>query len=495
MVLAAATTVFYLLTLQGYGVFRDELYYAACAQRLDWGYVDHPPLVALVAWVMTHLLGTTVFALRVVSAVCAGALVLLSAAIARELGGGRFAQILAGLAVATSPLYLALFSVYSMNAIDLVAWAALAWVAVRIINTDNSRLWLLFGLVAGIGLQNKLSVLFFVFGLAAGLVAARQWRRLRDPWLWAGVGVAALLFAPQIAWQMANGWPTAEFVRNATEHKNISLSAVEFLSQQILNMNPVALPLWVTGLIALLAWRDFKPYRALGWAYPAVLALMLTQAAKPYYLGPIYPMLFAAGAAVLERFSQERRRWLRPASLGLVLAAGAALAPLAKPLLPVDAYVRFAAALGVKPGTDEKKTLGRLPQFFADMHGWRELAEAVSRVHRALPAEEQGRACVFGQNYGEAGAIDFYRKQLGLPPAVSGHNSYWIWGPGECDGQVLIVIGGRREELGKSFERVEAGGRFDCRDCMPYEQGQTIWVGRGLRSPLSEVWPTVKNFN
>lgn len=494
-ILAAATAAFHVLTIQGYGVFRDELYYVACARRLDWGYVDHPPLVALVAWAVNLLAGNSYIALRLVSAACAGLVVLFGAAIARQFGGGRFAQALACLAAATAPLYLGMLSVYSMNAMDMVAWAAMAWVAARILRGGDSRLWLLFGAVAGIGLQNKLSVLFFGFGLAAGLVLAREWRRLRDPWLWAGAGVAALLFAPHVAWQMAHDWPTREFVHNATINKNVSLSAAAFLGEQAVNMGPLALPLWLAGLAALLFSKPLRPHRALGWAYIVVLALMLTQAAKPYYLGPVYPMLFAAGAVAVERVSTERRRWLRPVSLGLILVAGGLAAPLAKPLLPVESYVRYAAALGVKPGTDERKEVGRLPQYFADMHGWRELAAAVSAVHRALPPEERKQACVFARNYGEAGAIEYYAAEYGLPPAISGHNNYWLWGPGECSGQVLLVIGGSVADLQRYFERVEAGGRFVCRDCMPYENNQPIWVARGPRRALAEIWARVKSYN
>jgi hypothetical protein len=223
---------------------------------------------------------------------------------------------------------------------------------------------------------------------------------------------------------------------------------------------------------------------------------MMTQNAKPYYLAPIYPALLAAGAVVVERTARARG-WalLRPAALLAIGVSGAVLAPLAKPLLPVDTYARYAAALGIAPGTDERHQMGRLPQFFADMHGWEDLAEAVAKVQRGLPAEERDRLCVFAQNYGEAGAIDFFGPRLGLPHAISGHNSYWLWGPGACDGQVVLVIGGDREDLDRAFAEVVQGGRFDCNDCMPYEDDQILWVARGARRPIEEVWPGVKHFD
>jgi hypothetical protein len=221
---------------------------------------------------------------------------------------------------------------------------------------------------------------------------------------------------------------------------------------------------------------------------------MLTQNAKPYYLAPAYPMLLAAGAVALER-TNRGRAFVRPAALIAIGLSGALLAPLAKPLLPIDTYVAYAKTLGIAPGTDERKSLGRLPQYFADMQSWQELAEAVARVHRGLPAEDRAHACVFAQNYGQAGAIDLFGPQLGLPNAISGHNNYWLWGPGECDGRVIIVLGGEREGLDRRFADVKEGGRFDCRDCMPYEDDKALWIARGLRLPIREVWPRVKHFD
>ena len=205
LLVALGATLLHLLTTGGYGIFRDELYYLACAQHLDWGYVDHPPLVAAVAWVVRNLLGTSLFALRLLPALAAGALVLLTAALTRQLGGGRFAQVLVALAVALGPIYLGLLSIFSMNALDLVIWAALLLVVVRILGRGaggGGRGWLLFGVLAGVGLQNKLSVLFLGFGVAVGLLLERRWRDLRGRHLWLGLAVAALLFAPHVAWQV-----------------------------------------------------------------------------------------------------------------------------------------------------------------------------------------------------------------------------------------------------------------------------------------------------
>jgi len=491
--IAVATALFHIATARGYGWFRDELYYLACSRHLDWGYVDHPPLVALAGFVVRNTLGTSLVALRLFPALCAGATVLVAAAIARQMGGGRTAQAAAATAVALAPVNLSLASVFSMNPIDHLIWALMLLVATRLMVTDDRRLWLLFGALAGIGLENKLSVLFLGAGVAAGLLLAREGRHLIDPRLHAGGAIAAVLFAPHLLWQMAHDWPTAEFVRNATEHKNVALTPLAYLREQIVMMNPLALPLWLAGLALLLFARNGRPWRPLGWAWPVAFAILVFQNGKPYYLAPIYPLLFAAGGLVLEG-AARRRPAVAGSAVALLAVSGLALAPLAKPLLSEDDYVRYAALFGMTPGSDERKTLGRLPQFFADMHGWPEMAAAVAGVAAALPPEERARACVFGQNYGEAAALDLFGPALGAPRAISGHNNYWLWGPRGCDGSVLIIIGGERADHERVFADVGEAGRFDCVDCMPYEDDQPIWIARGLRVPVRELWPSIQHY-
>jgi hypothetical protein len=299
-------------------------------------------------------------------------------------------------------------------------------------------------------------------------------------------------------WQVNHGWPTLEFMRNASQSKNLPLSPVAYVAAQGPAMGNLAVPLALAGLTLLLLGQDGRRWRALGWALVAILALMVTQRAKPYYFAPSFTLLFAAGGVAVERWSAGLRhglRGLRPTYLALVAAGGLVALPMVKPVLGVERTVAYQRALGLEPGTDERKEVGRLPQFLADRLGWRQLASTVAEVHAALPATERARACVFGQNYGQAGAVDFYGKDRGLPPAVSGHNSYWVWGPGACTGDVLIVIGGRREDLEKSFRSVEHGASYRCADCMPYEAAKEIWVARGLRQPLGAAWPRVRHFD
>jgi hypothetical protein len=492
--LPAVTLAFHVATYAGYGYFRDELYYLANGEHLGFGYVEHPPLIGVIAWIVRSTLGDSLFAIRLLPAVAAAVTVWLTQATARELGGGRFAQALGGLSAMLAPAFLGLFGLFTMNAFDVVFWAALWWLAARCLRTGDDRWWLAFGVVAGVGLENKISVLFLGFGLVAGLVLSRRWDMMRSRWLWLGGAAAVLLFLPHVVWQFAHGWPTLEFMRNAVAHKNVALSPGAFLGAEAVNTFGT-LPVWLAGLGFLLLAPAARPYRPLGWAYLVVLGIMLTTNAKPYYLVPAFVAPFAAGGVAFERLGGGRMGTIcRAAVVILVVASGIIAAPLAKAILPEDAYVRYAAALGVSPPQEERQSLGRLPQSFADMHGWRELADTVARVYHELPAGDQQHACVYASNYGEAGAIDLFGPRLGLPKAISGHNSYFLWGPRDCTGQVIIIIGGTREDHAADFTSLDLAATFTCIDCMPYENNRTIWIGRGLKAPIRAVWPETKDF-
>jgi hypothetical protein len=489
-----AIFAFQLATYAGYGYFRDELYYVANGRHLGFGYVDHPPLIGLIAWFVERFLGTSLLALRLLPALAHGLTASITAGTAREMGGGSKAQATAAIAVGVAPIMLGLFGYFSMNAFDLLCWATLFWIAARYLRTGTEAWWLLFGLVAGLGLENKISVLFLGFGLACGLLLAGPRAAFRRPWLWAAGLLTGLLFVPHVWWQMANGWPTLEFIRNATEHKNVPLSPVAFLTAEALHTLPTV-PIWLAGLAFLLVARPARPFRALGWGVLAILGVMLATNAKPYYLAPAFTVLFAAGGVALERMGTGRLAGAaRGLIVGFALVAGALLLPFSKAVLSEDAFVAYSARLGVRAPQEERGKRARLPQAYADMHGWQEMAAAVGDLFRALPADERAQACVFTENYGEAGAIDLFGSKYGLPPAISGHNSYFLWGPHGCTGQVLIVIGGNPKDSAALFSSVERAATFTCKDCMPYETDLPIWVLRGAKVPLRELWAKTKHF-
>ncbi len=490
---ATASLTLHLLALRGYGFFRDEFYFLACSDHLAFGYVDQPPLSAVWLAGIRLLLGDSFLAVRLLPILAGAAVIFVAGMIARGLGGGLFGQLLAGLCILVGPVFLFTFHFYSMNPFDILLWSLLALVVIRIIRTEDQRLWLLFGLIAGLGLMTKISMGFFGFGLFVGLLLTRHRNQLWSGWFWAGGAIAGLIFIPHIAWQMHHDWPTLEFMANAQKLKMLALSPVSFVGQLVLEVNPFTLPVWLAGLFLFILDREGRRFRLFGWAFLTILAVFLVQAAKPYYLSPIFPLLLAAGGVQLER-ALGRVRALKPVLALFLVLGGSLLAPLALPILKPESLIRYSRFLGIAPSSGERHELGPLPQHFADMFGWEEMVAGVSRVYRSLPEAERRRCAIFGRNYGEAGAIDFLGDNHGLPNAISGHNNYWLWGFDGYTGDVMIVIGGQEADLRRYFNSVTPAGLVSNPYSMPYENNLTIWVARGSKKPLREVWPGLKSF-
>lgn len=478
----------------GYGYFRDEFYYLACSERLDWGYVDHPPLSIALLWFNRFFFGNSLVALRLLPALAGAGGVVLAGLITRALGGGTRAQWIAGIATIVTPVYLSINGFYSMNSFEPLFWMGAAYLLIRIMQDDNPRLWLWFGVVAGLGLQNKISMAFFGAALVIGLLLTRERNYLWGKHLWMGGGIAALLFLPHIIWQMVNGWPTLEFMDNARMYKNVSFAAMDFLSAQILFEHPLTAPLWIGGIFLLLFTKEFARFRVFAFVFLFLFLLFVLQGGKPYYLSPIYAILFAAGAVGFEQWSERfKKGWLLPAYGVLLVAGGVVTAPLVLPVLPVETFIRYNAALGIGEVQSERHRKTALPQHYADMHGWKEMTEAVAGVYQALPDSDKVRCGIYTQNYGQAGAIDFFGKEYGLPKASSGHNNYWLWGP-QGPGEVMIIVGGRAEDHARGFASVELIGRHSHEYAMSYETDLPIYLCRNLKAPLKELWPSTKHF-
>jgi len=493
--LALAKLLLHFFTNGQYGYFRDELYYLDCSEHLDWGYVDQAPLIAVVTRAARVLFGDSLFALRLLPAVAGALLVLLTGLIARELGGKRFAQSLAALAVIVAPIYLLLGTLLTMNAFEPLFWMLSAYILLLIIKRKRPRLWPLFGVVAGFGLLNKHSMLFFGFAVTVGLLLTPDRKFLRSKWLWLGGFVAFLIFLPNVLWQVEHGWPTLEILKNVEVEKNYPITPSEFFTGQILLLHPLTFPLWLAGLYFYLGSKDGRPYRVLGWTYVLIFLIFICLRAKVYYLAPAYPMLFAAGACLTERlFEQSRRSWLKPATVSLLIAGGLVTAPLALPVLPVESYIDYSRRLGIQSIRTENHRLDKLPQHFADMFGWKEMAATVAGVYHRLPPEERAKCAIFANNYGEAGAINFFGKDYGLPSAISGHQNHYLWGPRDYSGEVVITIGSDLEDLEQIFEQVELGATILHPYAMPYEDDLPIYVCRRMKMPLRDFWPRAKRY-
>lgn len=488
---AAGVAGLLLSTAARYGIFRDEFYYLMCAAHPAWGYVDHPPLAMIFLKAWTTLFGDSIWSLRVPGALLGGAVTVGAAMLAREMRGGATAQVLAAITVGLMPGTLALGAFYSMNTFDVAFWVGIAWIVCRLLDANSDRRWWwALGAAFGLGVLNKYSVGFLGVGLGVGLLLSPLRRELLSRKGLAAAAIALVLALPHLIWQVASGWPTLEFIRNAQGLKNIHLGVAGFWGQQVLMAHPGYLPLWLAGLTGLLATRRLRPWRPLGVAYAVVAVWLTVQGAKPYYLVPAYPLVMTAGAVVIFGWLERWRRAARPAAivLPLLLAVeGLLIAPLAIPLLSISDYMAWERTLGLRPKMTEHNEVGVLPQHFADRFGWEDLARTVRAVVEKLPPSERSTCLVVAQNYGECGAINYWGLPEGVRPAVSGHNSCYTWWPVDIEPGVVVIVGASRSSAERVFETVRLGGTHRSDLAMPYEQELSVWVCRGWRMTPAEA--------
>lgn len=493
LVLALVSMALHLLGNGHYGFFRDELYFIVCGQHPDWGYVDQPPLVPLLAAGSHAVFGDWLLGFRLLPALVASAVVGLTAEFARLTGGGRFAQWLTGLCVLFAPGILIQGVLLTTDLFQALTWLGLAWVLVRLEQSKDERWWIAFGAITGFSLNAKYLIAFFLVALAIGLLATPQRRSLLRPWLWLGALLAGVMVLPNVLWQQAHGWPFIELGQAGSGGKNVAMPLPTFFLEQLWQTGPVAGLVWLIGLGASAVRPQPRVARAFPIAWALLLVVFVSQHGKPYYLTPIYPILLALGAVRIELWLSNRIG--RGAALALTAGVGLVTAPMTLPILPVETFIRYQAALGTRHAAEEHQKQGALPQYYADMFGWRNMAEQVAKVYAALPPEERAHAVFWGNNYGEAAAIDVFGRPLGLPPALSGHNQYFLWGPRGADGSVIIIVGGDTDHYAQLFRSYTVAGHIDASYAMPYETDLPIYVLRGMKMPLAKFWPTVKSYN
>lgn len=497
----AAAAAFLLFLLPGvlgpYGFFIDELYYIACSKHLAWGYVDHPPLAPALLWASRGLLGDTIWALRVPAALLGALTTWLAAALARRLGAGAFGQWVAAGAVMTATVLQILFGMFTVNALEIAIWLGCCWLLIEIEERDEPRLWLAFGALAGIGLLDKHTLVLLAVGLAVALPLTRARRHLASPWLWAGAALALLIASPNLLWQQAHGWPSLEFYRNASLYKNQPTPPWAVLLFQALTMNPGTLPVWLAGLGFFLFATRGRRLRHVGLLFVVLLAaLALGRQSRPDRLAGMYPVLFAAGAAFLDRWSAgEGRCWLRWALPAWMLLCGALFLPLGEPVLPPARLADYAATLGVVPKIERGEGKdSELPQWFADRLGWPELAADVDRALAEAAFEPGEELAVFAPSYGQAGALELLHAGPGFPPVYSAHNNYYLWGPPPDTVDAGLVLGSSEEELSELFGRVDLLAVHDCPYCMRWRDDMPIWRVESPRVSLARAWPRFKHF-
>jgi len=447
-----------------YGYFRDELGYLACADRLDWGYVDQPPLIPFIAHIGRVLFGDSLRAIRFIPALASSLLVVQTGLLAREFGGGRFAIVLAAISLALAPQYLSNAGLLGTNTLEPTLWMGCAWFALLAVNRDEPRYWLWFGVIAGIGLEEKYTIALFGAGVVIGLLATPQRRMFANRWIWLGALAGLLIFLPNLLWNQLNDWPFVQLIHAiSAEGRDVVLPAGDYFFQQMLLVGVLAAPLWIGGLIALLFSAALKPYRFLGIAYLVCYATLFALHGKSYYLAPAYPMLLAAGAAMLDRSEpgpvRFRARWLQTAIVVVLLAGGLYFAPIVVPVFTPENFVAYAKRLPFKlPVMEHSHERAALPQWYADQFGWKEVAdETIAAWQRIAPAQRSDCG-IFAQDYGQAGAIDFFGPSAGLPAAMSGDRTYFLWGPRGYSGDCMIVLDDRKEVLERYWESVELVG-------------------------------------
>jgi hypothetical protein len=321
-------------------------------------------------------------------------------------------------------------------------------------------------------------------------------RHLAQKWIWLGGLIALALALPNLIWQIRHDWPTWELLSNvAQSNKNVVLTPVQFMAQQALIMSPATLPLWLGGLVWLLVSRDCRRYRFVAIAYLITLAEFMVMHGKHYYLAPAYPMLFAAGGVAVERLFSVRLQWLKPAFVAAMIALAAVLAPTVLPILSPEKLVAYMKSIHFEPPRTETSHTAALPQLFADQFGWEEMVRSVAKAYATLSPEDRKRVAIFCQNYGEAGAIDFFGTKLGLPPAISGHQNYFLWGPRDYTGEILLVVDRGAGDARQQFESVEDLGQIESSPwAMPWEQRNHVYLCRHLKGDVRDLWPKVKEW-
>ena len=489
--IACAAFLLHLCTAWRYGYFRDELYFIACGRHLAWGYVDQPPLVAFIAW-LAQPAHDGLVALRLLSCLAAGLAAYVAAAIARDLGGGRFAQWLAGIAVALTPAYLLLGNVLTTTSFEPLSWTLAVWCSMR-------RWWLAFAAVATFGLYGKYSMALLLAALLVGLLLTPERRILASRWLPLTAALVAILMLPNLWWQAAHGWPFFAVLQGDAAHRHafnngwllesqsLARNAVSFAIEQFVYTNPLAAPVWLCGLIAPFLSLHLRELRFVSIAYVVLFAVAVLLEAKGYYIIGIYGALLAIGAVVLERAVT----WLR-ATLFAALAISALLTlPLSIPVLPIDGFIAYSQALGLTGRNGEPAHV--IQPIYAEEFGWDRLARDVAAVYDALPPAIRRDTAIYADTYADAGAIDFFGPAYDLPSAISSQNSYWLWGTHGYSGATMIAIGASRFDILQRYYRSCRLVRTSNEPLKWVVEGPSpIYLCSGPTMPLEQIWPHLR---
>jgi len=496
-VLAKFLIHFYTNAFAGYGIYRDELYFLSCAARPALGYVDQPPLSIWFLGIYKSLFGDSVFAIRMIPAILGAMTVWISGRVTQKMGGGRTALLLSLTGVLLAPIYLAMNSFYSMNSIDIFLWALTFYFMVRLSEEHSAGTWIILGLVLGLGLMNKLSFLWLAFGLVHSYMIITRGKVFLKRGIWLAGLISGLLFLPFIIWNLQHDMAHWEFMKNARNFKYAGITRAGFIKDVFLILNPLSALIWIPGGLWFFFKGRKKEIRVIGLTVVFVITILLINGkSKAEYVAAAMIPLFAAGGIFYEQLKRQAMKRVLAWGVGTsIFVSGIILAPMALPVLPVKRYIPYAETLGISTPSTEGKQLAALPQFYADMHGWEEMAECISKVYLTIPEGERAFTVFWGANYGRAGAIEYFSDKYPLPRAVSPHNSFWLWGLGEEEIRHVIFLGGNKNDYETAFETVAEKGVHRADYAMPYENNQPIYLCSGFKGNASKIWTRVKNFN
>jgi hypothetical protein len=487
---ALATFLVHLVANAHYGFFRDELYFIICGFRPDFGYVDQPPLVPMLA-AGSQMFGPSLFAIRAVAGLFAAAGVYVTCLIVDEIGGSNFAKGLAAFLTAATPVLAAFGSVLYTDVPGLFLWPLIAFSVLRVIRGDR-RWWLVAGAAFGVASEAKYTVFLYVAALMGGLILAGHGRLLANRWFAYGAVIGVLIAAPSIVWQGLHGFPILEMTHHQQELTSVVYSPAGYALQQILLTNPFFAPIWIAGLCYAFVKAEL---RWMGWTCVLLIGMLALVHGKNYYAGNLYPLPIAVAAVLIERRLQQTR--LR---LALVTACAFAALPTVPLVLPIlhesqlaDLVTTLRPSVSINLASNHHADAS-LPQDFADMHGWPQIAAAVARVYDSIPVEDRARTAILASNWGEAAAIDFYGRRYRLPPALSGANNYFLWGPRGFDGSTVVEVNGTCSQPHLFTVRHVGVAHVRDRWSMPAETGIPISVCERPRESLAAYWPRLKRY-
>lgn len=488
---ALLVAILHSATAGRYDAQRNELYFLVCGWHPDFGYVDQPPLVPLIA-AATQIFGESIWLLRLPATIAAVGLVFICAAFARLLGGTNRAASFAAVAAGIAPGLAALTSHLTTSTFEPIAWTAAAFLLTRALLRDTRADLIWLGALAGTALEAKWGIAVWLVALAVGVLVTPARRILLWWQLWLGAVIAAALIAPNLVWQWLHGWPFFQVITpQLAGQKEFTGPLWQFEFRQALWMNLALAPLWLAGAIGPFIDRRLAAVRFLTFALVLATAFYYIKNGTNYYLFPVYPTMFAVGAVLCEHLSPiATRAWI-----AIAFAVSAVFAPVVLPILPPSQLPQYMEITYTKPAPIEAAGVGApLTQSLSDEFGWRDLEKTVAEVFDRLSPEDQARVAIIASNYGEAAALDVYGRKDGLPPALSGHNQYWLWGPRGYDGSLILHVGGNADRWRSLCRSVEVVGSFGGPYVMPYENDRPIFICRDLRMPLAALWNRLKRF-